>query len=125
MSAAAIETGFKVNRGVYVNCDLVSVFPCYEDTTSAGISSTNRTHTYNFTLTNNIGNATDYIVIATIQYNSDGSGGTYNPFEGSSNAGRPMVVSRTSTGFTVRLYKYYTGDNWSGSIMVMVVYPGA
>ncbi len=122
--SSPFDTGFRVNQGVYVNCDLTSIFTCEPDIiTSGNVGSTNRTHTYNFTLTNNRRNDTNYIVLATILYGSDGTSGTYNPYEGSTNAGNPLVFNRTSTGFSVRLYKYATGDNWSGAMMVFVVYP--
>ena len=107
----------KINNIYY---SLSTIFPLCE-VFILNFSNKNSVVTTTFTLTANTKNTTNYVILASYVYNSSGSGGTYNPFEGSSSAKNLLVTEKTTRDFTI-LFEKTTGDTWNGGIRCLVIY---
>jgi hypothetical protein len=103
------------------NVAFEDVFPICE-TFSISYSSERKTNRSDVcTLTKNTRATTDYVVITSYFYESNGSSGTFGPYAASINAGMPIIVTKTSTSFTVATTTS-SGDNWNGGIKCLVIY---
>lgn len=99
---------------------LEDVFPICEIFTMAMTgSSGNRTTT--FTLTKNTNSTTNYVVITSYSYYTNGSGGTYNPYDASIGGGMPIISLKTATNFKVTTTTG-SGNNWNGGLNCLVIY---
>ncbi len=105
-----------------VSTDLAAIFPNYEILTQE-ITGSASTVNATFTLTMNKKNDTNYFVFPQIHYNSAGSSGTYSTESAYGAIASPLLIryGRTSTQFSVYFTKT-TGDNYTGTLVCLVIY---
>ena len=118
------QSNYLTNYQTNINSPLnLSQLFCRCQYYSVGINdNNNHDKTFTINITNNTG-STNYYVVASYYYNvPNGTSGTYDIYEASTAIGQIIISEKTSTQFTVSIYKS-TGDIWNGGITCMVIFP--
>jgi len=100
---------------------LEQTFPICE-TFVLDVGGANKRTSYTFTLGKNTRGTTNYVVMTSYRYDSNGdSSGTYNPWEASSSVRQLIILNKTTTTFKVAFYRS-DGDKWVGGVKCLVIY---
>lgn len=102
--------------------NLAKIFPLCEFYESDLIDDDNfTTIERTVTLTKNLTNTTNYVVLTGVSYSNAGSGGTYSPWQAINAAGNILIDNITSTSFRALFYKTI-GEKWMGKINCLIIY---